>query len=92
AEARRRINDNPDQYYDHIYGEHEAGGTGLLYISPVPFEEIGFKTSVLNKPYPELTKGFLYGVPSVFILWPAILLGINKATSHKNNQIAEENE
>ncbi|MGM0666656.1 MAG: 4Fe-4S dicluster domain-containing protein [Bacteroidota bacterium] len=92
AEARKRINDNPDMYYDHIYGEHEVGGTGLLYLSPVPFEEIGFKTSVMNKPYPELTKGFLYSVPAIFVLWPAMLLGLHKATSRKNNQIEEENE
>jgi Fe-S-cluster-containing dehydrogenase component len=92
AEARKRINDNPDMYYDHIYGEHEAGGTGLLYLSPVPFEELGFKTSVMNKPYPELTKGFLYSVPAIFVLWPAMLLGLHKATSRKNNQNEEENE
>lgn len=92
AEARRRINENPDQYYDHIYGEHEAGGTGFLYLSPVPFEEIGFNTSIMNKPYPELTKGFLYSVPSIFVLWPAMLLGMHKATSNKNNQNQDEDE
>jgi formate dehydrogenase iron-sulfur subunit len=84
AEARRRINNNPDQYYDGIYGEHEAGGTGFLYLSPVPFEEIGLKTNLQKKPYPELTKSFLYSVPAIFVLWPAMLLGIHKAT--KNNQ------
>ncbi|MBN1387228.1 MAG: twin-arginine translocation signal domain-containing protein [Bacteroidales bacterium] len=92
AEARKRINDNPELYHDHIYGEHEAGGTSVLYLSPVPFEEIGFNTSVMNKPYPELTKGFLYSVPSIFVLWPAMLLGIQKATSRKNNQTEDENE
>jgi len=92
AEARRRINENPDLYHDHIYGEHEAGGTGFLYLSPVPFEEIGFNTSIMNKPYPELTKGFLYSVPSIFVLWPAMLVGIQKATSGKNNQNDEDYE
>lgn len=83
-EARRRIHENPDMYYDGIYGEHEAGGTGWLYLSPVPFEQIGLNTRVQKKSYPELTKGFLYSVPSVFILWPAMLLGIHNAT--KNNK------
>ena len=90
AEARKRINNNPEQYYDDIYGENEAGGTGFLYLSPVPFEELGMNTKLQNKSYPELTKGFLYSVPSVFVLWPAILLGIHKAT--KNNQNTEEDE
>lgn len=90
AEARRRINENPDMYYDGIYGEHEAGGTGFLYLSPVPFEELGFNTSVQKKPYPELTKGFLYSVPSIFVLWPAILLGIHKSTKNKQNPEEDE--
>jgi len=79
-EARNRIFDNPGTYVDHIYGEHEAGGTSWLNISPVPFEELGFKTDLETKPYPELTKGFLYSVPSVFILWPALLMGLREAT------------
>jgi len=90
-EARRRIAENPDQYIDHIYGEHEAGGTGWLYLSGVPFEEIGFDTRIQNKSYPELSKGFLYSVPTIFVLWPAILLGIREATKNNNtNEISNE--
>jgi formate dehydrogenase iron-sulfur subunit len=90
-EARKRINDNPDQYVDYIYGEHEAGGTGFLCLSGVPFDELGLNTSIQTKSYPELSKGFLYSVPTIFVLWPAILLGIREAT--KNNHLnAEENE
>jgi len=33
-EARRRIEASPDKYYDHIYGEHEAGGTSWVYVFP----------------------------------------------------------
>jgi formate dehydrogenase iron-sulfur subunit len=87
-EARKRIVENPDKYVDHIYGEHEAGGTGFLYLSAVPFEELGFNTSLQPKSYPELSKGFLYSVPTIFVLWPAILLGIREAT--KNNQLNDE--
>jgi formate dehydrogenase iron-sulfur subunit len=87
-EARNRIHDNPDLYVDHIYGEQEAGGTGFLYLSPVPFNELGFNTSLQKTSYPELSKGFLYSVPTIFVLWPAILLGIREAT--KNNHPKEE--
>ncbi len=89
-EARKRIHENPDIYVDHIYGEHEAGGTGYLYLSPVPFDELGFNTSLQNTSYPELTKGFLYAVPSVFVLVPALLLGIHQATKNNNNNEEEE--
>jgi len=44
AEARERIAAHPDQYVDHIYGEKEVGGTSWLYLSPVPFEKLGFPT------------------------------------------------
>ena len=90
AEARRRIHDDPDLYYDGIYGEHEVGGTGFLYLSPVPFEELGFNTSLQNRPYPELTKGFLYSVPSIFILWPALLLGLHNSTKDNSKKPDED--
>ena len=87
-EARKRIVENPNQYEDYIYGEQEAGGTGFLYLSPVPFHELGFNTNIQKSSYPELSKGFLYSVPSIFVLWPPILLGIHEAT--KNNHLKEE--
>lgn len=41
AEAHRRIEANPGKYVNHVYGEHEVGGTCVLYLSSVPFEELG---------------------------------------------------
>jgi Fe-S-cluster-containing dehydrogenase component len=89
-EAFSRIYTNPDQYYPYVYGEDEAGGTGVMYLASVPFEEIGFDTTIQKGSYPALTKGFLYSVPSVFILWPMILLAIYEST--KNNNDSEEEE
>jgi Fe-S-cluster-containing dehydrogenase component len=89
-EARRRIYEKPEAYVDHIYGEHEAGGTGWLYLSPVPFEELGMNTKLQNSSYPALTKGFLYSVPSIFVLVPTLLLGVYQAT--KNNLTDESND
>ncbi len=91
-EARKRIVENPDVYTDYIYGEKEAGGTGLLYLAPISFDKLGFKTGLQKTSYPELSKGFLYAVPSVFVLWPTILLGIHEATKNNQNKKAEENE
>jgi len=39
--ARERIAASPDKYVNHIYGEKEVGGTSWLYLSPVPFKELG---------------------------------------------------
>ena len=55
----------------------------------MPFNELGIK-EVQTESYPALTKGFLYAVPSVFVLVPALLLGIQQAT--KRNNPNEENE
>lgn len=88
--ARQRIYQNPDDYVHHIYGEHEVGGTGWLYLSAVPFEQIGFKNEVGEKPPAEYTKGFLYSVPVILTLWPAILLALHN--SAKENETREESE
>jgi formate dehydrogenase iron-sulfur subunit len=41
-EARTRIRTRPGRYVDHSYGEKEVGGTSKLYLSPVPFDQLGF--------------------------------------------------
>ena len=75
--ARHRIYSHPDKYVHHIYGEHEVGGTGYIYLSEVPFEQLGFRTDLGERPYPEYTKEFLYAVPMVLFGVPAFLLGLN---------------
>jgi Fe-S-cluster-containing dehydrogenase component len=41
AEAKRRLAANPGAYVPKVYGETEAGGTQVLYLSHVPFEKLG---------------------------------------------------
>ncbi|HYJ33022.1 MAG TPA: 4Fe-4S dicluster domain-containing protein [Candidatus Binatia bacterium] len=78
-EAHKRIADTSAQYVDHIYGEREAGGTSYLYLSSVPFEEIGFPADVGESSYPMLTAPFLYSVPLVLTLAPTLLVGVARA-------------
>jgi formate dehydrogenase iron-sulfur subunit len=80
-EAHSRLHDEPYSYDQHIYGEDEVGGTAWLYVSPVPFDEIGFRTDLGNEPVPELTQSFLYAVPVVFLLWPVFLNSIRRKDS-----------
>ena len=44
AEAKQRLADNPDRYVPKIYGEHDGGGTQVLYLSHVEFENLGLPT------------------------------------------------
>ncbi len=85
-EARKRIATNPDDYVHHLYGEHEAEGTGYMYLSKVPFEQIGFRTDLDTTSYPELTKDYLYAVPIVLTLWPAFLLALSNATKRDGEE------
>ena len=41
AEARQRQADHPGRYVEKIYGEHDGGGTQVLYLSHVPFDKLG---------------------------------------------------
>jgi ferredoxin len=42
AQAKDRISASPDKYFENrVYGEHEAGGTQVLYLSNVSFQKIG---------------------------------------------------
>jgi Fe-S-cluster-containing dehydrogenase component len=83
--ARQRIYQNPGKYVSHIYGEYEAGGTGVLYISAVPFEQLGFPTHLDDVPMAEHTRGFLTSVPVVLTLVPAFLFGLRQATKQTDH-------
>ena len=84
--ARKRIFDHPTEYVRHIYGEHEVGGTNMLYLAGVPFEQLGFRTDLGDIPYPEYTKTFLYSVPLALLLGPAFMLGLRQATKGKDDK------
>src|SRR6185312_1977673 len=71
-EAHTRISSHPDKYVDHIYGEKEAGGTSVLYLSSVPFEKIGFP-DVGEKSFPKYSKVALGAVPPAVLAMGALL-------------------
>jgi len=39
-EAYSRLQQEPDRYVDHVYGETEAGGTSVLLIAGMPFDKL----------------------------------------------------
>lgn len=87
--ARRRIKNKPDLYQDHIYGEFEAGGTSWLYLSPVPFDKVGFNPAISNEPILNGVKSFLAIVPMVLTIWPALFAGFHLLATRK--EIKTEN-
>lgn len=75
-QARKIISENHTVYVNHIYGEQEVGGTSILYISDVPFEDLGFKTKIEKYPLPELTWNAISKIPSVVLIGGPLLYGI----------------
>jgi len=75
AEARERIADSPDNYVNHIYGEKEVGGTSWLYLSPVPFEKLGFPV-LGSEPVTLDAERAMGAVPPVLFGVAAVMSGI----------------
>jgi formate dehydrogenase iron-sulfur subunit len=90
--ARQRIRNNPGQYIDHIYGEKEMGGTSWLYLSSVPWSEIGMKEHPGHKPALDLSHGAIAAVPIVVGLWPIALLGAYGMNKRIDKNTKEETE
>ena len=87
-EARKRIQDTPNAYVHHIYGEHEAGGTSWLYLAGAPFEKLGLP-QLNDKDYPESTAGAMGTVPAVLLMWPALLIGFHYLSHGKDEAHGE---
>ena len=75
-EAYARIAAEPDRYVHRLYGEHEVGGTSILYLSGVPFEKLGFDTTLQTAGLPSLTMNALEKIPGVVAVGGVLLYGI----------------
>lgn len=78
AEARRRIESEPQRYLGHVWGEHEVGGTSVIYVSGVDLSFLAWQDpEQLGKdPLPDLTWTALRKVPAEFIGVGALMTGL----------------
>ncbi|HEY1468568.1 MAG TPA: 4Fe-4S dicluster domain-containing protein [Candidatus Acidoferrum sp.] len=91
AEAKDRLAKNTGQYFNHIYGLSEVGGTSILLLSSVSFEEFGYKTDVSTEALPLLTYRVLSHIPDLVTIGGVALGGIWWLTNRKNEvAIAEK--
>ena len=92
-EAHERIRANPGVYVDRVYGEKEAGGTAMLYISDRPFEELGFRTDVTTRALPAYTWDVMSKLPFVVGGLAVVLTGASIFTRrHHHGQHDDEPE
>ena len=61
AEAHKRMDAEPGKYVSKIFGQEDVGGTSVLYLSPVPFEQMGFDVKLGTEPMPDLTANAMEG-------------------------------
>jgi Fe-S-cluster-containing dehydrogenase component len=78
ADAHKRIADNPGKYQPKVYGEEEAGGTQVLYISAVPFEKLGLP-KLDSTSLPHRTETLQHGVYQGFITPVVLYVGLAAA-------------
>jgi len=83
AEAKKRLHENPGNYVNHIYGLEEVGGTSVLLLSSVPFEEFGYRTDLVREPLPLFTFRVLSRIPDIVGLGGVLLGGIWWITSRR---------
>lgn len=88
-EAHSRIQAHSDKYVDHVYGEKEVGGTSKIYVSPVPFDELGFPT-LGPEPIPRYSNAAMAAVPPTVVLVSAAMAGVYWITKRRDKMMAEE--
>jgi len=91
AEAKQRVKDSPDKYFDHIYGEEEVGGTCWLYIFPVPFEEMGFPALGTKAMNVDANRA-MNAVPGIAVGVTALMAGVYWLTKRKQQMNQEKAE
>lgn len=90
AEAKRRIEAEPRRYVPKVYGEEDGGGTQVLYVSHVPFEELGLP-DLGEEGVPHVAQTVQHGVYQGFIA-PAALYCVLGAVIFRNRRKSPEGE
>lgn len=88
--ARERMRKHPERYLDHIFGEHEFGGTSWLTLAGVPFGKLDLHEGVTHTSLPEIGTGFLSVVPLVITIYPGLLAGFYAFSKRKEKLSREE--
>ena len=86
--AEQRLSRYPDRYINKVYGKEEAGGTCVIYLTSVPFDELGFKPVTL-RPLPEYTWSALRMVPAAFLTVGGGLSALSWIT-HRRDRLKKE--
>ncbi len=90
--ARERIRKVPDRYIDHLYGEHEWGGTSWMILAGIPFGQLDLFENIGPQPIPDLSTSFLAMAPLVAALFPGMLAGFYAFSKRKDKLSKKEHD
>jgi formate dehydrogenase iron-sulfur subunit len=76
AEAHRRLREDPGKYVNRVWGEHEVGGTSVLYISDIDLSFLTYGEHFSDKPLPQTTRAAMEAVPFAFVGMGAAMTGL----------------
>jgi len=94
-EAHRRIGSEPKKYYPQVYGERIGGGTSKLYLTALPFDEmgltqVGFRTDIGDTPQGLYGREWMSKVPYVAVAVGGLAVGLHYLHRRKGQVQAEE--
>lgn len=90
-EAHSLIQQYPQRYLNHVWGEHEFGGTSVLYVSDVDLDAIGWPGSEAAA-IPSLTEPLVHKTPFIGLTVAVGLIGLNWIVKRRNQLAAENDE
>ena len=93
-EAHRRLKQYPERYIPKVYGEHEAGGTQVLYLAGVDFARLGLP-DYGDQPVPEgvhQVQHTLYRGFALPLALYALLLGATWRNRSRQHEESSEEE
>jgi len=90
-EAHRRLAAEPHKYVQRVWGEHEVGGTSVLYISDIDLGFLGWSPRMAATPLPELTWASLEKVPPVILGMTTLMVGLHWVIGRRMKVAAEQN-
>lgn len=74
--AHQRIDESAGRYLPMVYGEAEAGGTSVMYLSDFPLDFLGFHGAPGDEPLPALTWNWLSKVPGLALTTAGLMSGL----------------
>ncbi len=87
AEARKRIADSPGSYHPAVFGIQEVGGTSVLMLAAVPFEQLGLPGNLPKEALPAFTWRALSLIPNIVSVGSVLMGGVYWIT-HRREEVA----